>query len=440
VTVTGAIAEPRGRVVWTATRAAVAAWVLVVGAGVVVGGHLAATHPAFHVDAAPFMGRWKLVLQWPSMALLALAGAAVLWGPRLARQRTWRWLLVAGFAAAAAWTIALAASEGVSAIGRPVRSPAGYLAGVPLVGSPTRFLSTFTSSWMQLPTHVKAHPPGYVLVLWSLHALGLGGAGWAAAFEVVGGALAVPAVLVTVREVASEAAARRAAPFIAFAPAAIWATSADAVFAAVIAWATAAVVLATGRHGVRSRRLAAGGGVLWGAALMLTYGAALLALVPLALAWSRRRLDAVVRSSAAAVAVLASFAVAGFWWPAGLEVTHQAYLAGIAPHRPYSVFVWLDLAAFAAAIGPVAAPSLVRLRAGGAPGLVALVGAVLVALALADLSGLAKGEVERIWLPWVPWVLAASATLPASIRVAQRWLGVQIAFAVGLELVLRSSW
>ena len=66
---------------------------------------------------------------------------------------------------------------------------------------------------------------------------------------IVLGALGCVAVLVAVRALAGESLARRAAPFLVLAPAAVWmGTSADAYFAAVAAWAVALLTLAvTGR-------------------------------------------------------------------------------------------------------------------------------------------------------------------------------------------------
>jgi hypothetical protein len=63
-------------------------------------------------------------------------------------------------------------------------------------------------------------------------------------------------------------------------------------------------------------------------------------------------------------------------------------------------------------------------------------GAVLVA----DLTGLSKAEVERIWLPCVPWVALAAAPLAATGASARRWLAVQLAVAVVLQLTFRSPW
>ena len=79
-----------------------------------------------------------------------------------------------------------------------------------------------------------------------------------------------------------------------------------------------------------------------------------------------------------------------------------------------------------------------------------MTGAPLVAIALADLSGLSKGEVERIWLPFMPWLVAGAAWGLISwvntdqghlaTRIARRWLAVQAVWAVGLQLMVHSPW
>ena len=55
----------------------------------------------------------------------------------------------------------------------------------------------------------------------------------------------------------------------------------------------------------------------------------------------------------------------------------------------------------------------------------------------ADLSGLSRGENERIWLLFVPWLLVATAGLTQHRRA---WLAGQLAVALTLQLVLRSPW
>jgi hypothetical protein len=53
---------------------------------------------------------------------------------------------------------------------------------------------------------------------------------------------------------------------------------------------------------------------------------------------------------------------------------------------------------------------------------------------VADLSQLARGEVERIWLPFVPWLALAA---PGDRR---GWLAVQVAVALALQSLLVSPW
>ena len=87
----------------------------------------------------------------------------------------------------------------------------------------------------------------------------------------------------------------------------------------------------------------------------------------------------------------------GFWWWTGLAATRVRYAEGIATIRPYDYFVLANLAAFAVALGPATVAGLASLHRRSR--LRWPVGAALLAVAGADLSGLSKGEVERIWLP-----------------------------------------
>ena len=136
-------------------------------------------------------------------------------------------------------------------------------------------------SW---PTHVAGHPPGALLLFVGLVGLGLGGSFASALVLTLVGCTTPVAVLVTLRRLGAEDVARRAAPFLVLAPAAIWvAVSADGVFAAVAAWGLAAVAAAT--SSVRRRPSGAGvcsAGCCSAACLLLSYGLPLLA--PLVLA------------------------------------------------------------------------------------------------------------------------------------------------------------
>jgi hypothetical protein len=65
----------------------------------------------------------------------------------------------------------------------------------------------------------------------------------------------------------------------------------------------------------------------------------------------------------------------------------------------------------------------------------------MAAVAVAELSDLSKGEVERIWMPFALWTLTATAALPIDRRGNRRvWLAVQLAVALLLETLLNSSW
>jgi hypothetical protein len=63
-------------------------------------------------------------------------------------------------------------------------------------------------------------------------------------------------------------------------------------------------------------------------------------------------------------------------------------------------------------------------------------------VAIADVSGYSKGEVERIWLPFTVWVLAAGAVLWRTDRVAvvRWWLGLQVTFAILFEVAIKTRW
>ncbi|MGH3915782.1 MAG: hypothetical protein ACRDTC_20580, partial [Pseudonocardiaceae bacterium] len=109
--------------------------------------------------------------------------------------------------------------------------------------------------------------------------------------------------------------------------------------------------------------------------------------------------------------------------------------------RPYWYWSWANLAALAVAVGPATAAGLRRLgaRPRHAPrGLVLLVGAAVLALLCADLSGLSKAEVERIWLPFAVWLAAATALLPS--RDTRIWLALQAVTALVVNHLLLTEW
>jgi hypothetical protein len=106
-------------------------------------------------------------------------------------------------------------------------------------------------------------------------------------------------------------------------------------------------------------------------------------------------------------------------------------------HRPYLEFLVASPAAFALVVGPAVAVGLARLRQHGAW---ILCGAALAGLLLADLSGYARGETERIWLPFAPWLLLAAGAASARVRGRQGWLAVQVTAALTLQVTAKSPW
>jgi hypothetical protein len=423
-------------------RATVAALVVGLGAVGVVhawGRWLQSRGTRMRVNAPPLTGNIAPRVSWWCVPALTVAACAAGGADRLARTLSWRRLMWAGLAGALVWSAALAAWDGAAGFTRSPGSAVDYLAALPAidgVGSFLRSLITETRSW---PTHVQSHPPGMVLLLLGLRPLGLATPAWVAALEHVAGAASVPALLLATREVVGERAARAAVPFIVFSSIAIWWSSGDAVFLGVGAWAVAFCVLATGRHGRRSVALALSGGALWAAAVFLSYGIVLLAIVPAVVAWRRGRAWVLGVACVPVAAAIGLAAVGGFWWFDGLAATREAYALSLARVRPYPYFVVANLAAAAVAVGPAVWVGITRVRRDG---VWMLAGGALAAIVLADLSGLSKAEVERIWLPFLPWLVvgAAAAFVEASPAARRAWFGVQLAWALLVQALVMSPW
>ncbi|HEX5613985.1 MAG TPA: hypothetical protein VFZ83_02410 [Acidimicrobiia bacterium] len=393
--------------------------------------------------APPLVGRFQLGPDrgWDAFALAPFATAALLvsCAPRLASTLPWRRLLLAAGVGAALWAVGLALASGWYWLQRPMELPGHYLHDVGAVGNPFTFLRSFTDDLGGYATHVRAHPPGFLLTLWGLDRLGFAGSGWATLLVVAGGASAAPAVLVAVRELAGEAQARRAAPFVVISPLALYvATTPDAFYMGVGAWAVTCIVLATGREGSAGTRLAVAGGALFGATLLLSYGLVLLAAIPLAVAWWRGTWRPLWVAAMSGAAVLGLFALLGFWWVEGLFATRLEYLDSVASVRPYWYFLVANVAALAVVIGPATVAGLAHTQVRP---LAVLFGGAIAAIALADLSGMSKGEVERIWLPFAIWLLPAAAVLVArETRHLTTWLSAQASVAIGVQLLVRTHW
>jgi hypothetical protein len=274
--------------------------------------------------------------------------------------------------------------------------------------------------------------------------LGLGSGLAAGLVVTIVAATTALAVMVTVRTLGSELMARRAAPFLAFGPAAVWqSVSADAVFAAVAAWGIACLAVAATRRSVLWSILA---GLLLGYAVMMSYGLPLLGLLAIAvLVTARSWLPLPVAAAAASVVVL-TFAAFGFSYLEALPAIHERYWEAVGGRRPESYWIWGNLGALVFSAGPLVGAGVAQLLAGirghlgdGHRRVVALLaGAGVAMVVVADLSLMSKAEVERIWLPFVPWVLLSCALLPERWR--RRGLVLQLGSALVVQHLLFTGW
>ncbi|MES9523308.1 hypothetical protein [Streptomyces capoamus] len=433
--------------------AATAAALLVLVA-VLVGRHLQDIRRTLFVHWPPLFADWDPHLGPGTPAAVLVAAAVVACGPSVAARLAWRWLLLVAWGTALAWTWSLALVDGWRrGVAGRLTTRNEYLTVIGRFHDVPAALRDFThhivsGSPAPWPAHVAGHPPAATLTFVLLDRAGLRGGGWAGAWCVTVGATACVAVLVAVRALAGERPARRAAPFLVLAPAAVWVgASADGYFAAVAAWSVALLALAvTGR----SVAWAAGGGLLYGLTCYLSDGLTLFALIAAAVLWAGRHrvrarpvLPVLFLAGAAVVPVV--FTRAGFDWWEGYRLLVTRYYQGVGGTRPYGYWVWANLACTVLITGPATVAGLRRaallgIRPRTAPRdgarLALLVAAALLALLVADLSGMSKAETERIWLPFAMWLLAAGAFLPRP----RGWLAAQAVLALLLNHLLFTGW
>ena len=401
-----------------------------------------------NLGAPPFYGAWRSdisrvsrELWWPASAVvLATLVLVPTWWTHAVRRIRWGLVLVGSWAWALVWSVSLAATSGVERIAEPLLdSRYEYLPLARELEDPGAFVSTFVEQLSSRPTHVRGHPPGAVLAFWGLDKVFATDLRLALAVIAIG-ALAAPASVVAVRALGDEAQARRVAVFAGLAPAAVWmATSADALFTGVIAISIAMGAVGWAATGRSAAWWSLGAGVLAGAALALSWGAPLL-VGPLLVLWvvllTQRRWTHAAAMASGALAIPVLLMLGGFDWVAGSQAVQEEYYAGVGSSRPRVYFVFANLAAFAVAVGPAGVGSVASLRHRR---LWWLVGGALGGVLLADLSGLSKGEVERIWLPAVPWILVATASVRRR-REQAIWTLASMLLAVLIEWRLLSPW
>ncbi len=391
------------------------------------------------LNAPPLAGSWEVHAPIETLAPGVL-GALIVWlAPVAVRRLRWSLLLVTAWATSAVFTTLLARVDGREAVSEPLTTGFEYRAVLGEIDERGvgAFVRDFADRLPTYPTHVRGHPVGMPLVFWVQERLGLVGAEWSAALVIVVGTSVVVSVATVARHVAGESVARRAVPFLAVTPSLVWVgTSADAFFAGVIAAGVALFAVAVHRHDSWAPMAGVAAGAMGAFALHLSYGAVVMLLPMGALALVTRRWGALGPAAVGATVVTAAFVVGGFWWFDGLAATRVEYDAGAGGYRPYWYFAPLgNPAALLVTIGPAVVVALVRLRDRRVWW---VVGGALAGIVIADVSGMSKGEVERIWLPFVPFLSVAAAGLTG--RSVRWWLAAQVSGAVVLQVALESPW
>jgi hypothetical protein len=403
----------------------------------------------FPHTVAPLHAVWHPVVGIGTPLAVLVGWLGIRYADRLAASLPWRRLLVTTYAGTLAWTVSLALVYGPSGLSRALNSPAEYLVTARTIDDVPAFLSgfvariPFSAGAEHWPIHVAGHPPVATLFFVGLAGVGLGSSFAAGTVVTLIGCTTPVAVLVTMRRLGAETAARRALPFLVLAPAALWvAVSGDVVFAAVAAWGLAALAVAatTDRRATRWPAAVAAG-LLLGLLPVLSYGLPLVGLLVLAvLALSRgwRVLPVAAVTAIVPTLLLAGY---GFYLWEAYPVLRQRYWDGLAPDRPAAYWTWASLAALAVSAGPALGAGLGALAGAQRSGdrvIRWLTGSAATAIVLADASQMSRAEVERIWLPFVPWLLLSTALLPTRWR--RPVLVLQVVTALLVEHLLDTGW
>ncbi len=413
--------------------------------------------PEKNGTAEPLHGFWDPQWWGPGTLPALLIGVlAVRYAATLAARLRWRSMVGLAYLVSVAWMLSLALMDGARGLARNLSSEYEYYAEAAYIDDVPAMLGEFTSripyahpdNWN---VHVTGHPPGALLFYVMLFRIGLQDPLWAGLATSVFAATSIIAVLITLRLLGAEKAARTAAPFLALTPSVIFlAVSGDGVFAAFAAWGLAALAAAAvARRRARMVGFAALAGLLLGYCVMLSYGLPLLGLLAVAVliaargSWWPMPIAALV-----AFGVVLIFVPFGYVWWEAYPVLVERYWDGAAGIRPFSYWVWGNLAALLISAGPMlgsgVALLLAQLRhprsyeAARHRVVLLLAGAALLTILAANLSRMSKAEVERIWLPFIPWLTLSLVLLPPKWRTPA--LAVQVVTAFIVETLLYTSW
>ncbi len=398
----------------------------------IVGAAIDRTDYHILIHASPYLGSWDPIFTWWTLLPIGVVVIAVVL-VRPAAQWSFRRNVFLWFGIAASFGLALSRIEGPNGWTKSLFHPYEYYRSVQLVHGTGDFLRHFNQRVATYSLHVQGHPPLYVLSMYWLTVVGLPGRGWAAAMTIAVAYSAVIAIAIVVRSMADAATAKRLLPLIAIAPTAVWlVTSSDAFYAGVLAWTVAATVVAIQRSSWAMGALA---GVSCGACLYLSFGMTVPVIVLSAVVVYRRSWRVLVGLVAGCGAVAIVFSAAGYSWFAGLSEIRRIYAIITSPYRPYWWFVFANVVAIGSVIGPVPWLGLVELRDRRVRPL--LIGAA-VCIAVADVSGLALGEVERIFLPFGTWLMVGALGMAISVRHTRLGVAIQGTLAIVLGVMIRT--
>lgn len=432
--------EPSPRIPWRTNIIVVSAWAVALLLVWRLGLHVVANREAdLKLEAIPLYGEWEWGITWWLVAPVIVGILVVVFLPPLSQRWPWQAVLIATAASGVLFSLALAEAQTHPTVLEDIyRTYARHITYIDEAGGVGPFLNEYTEyqSRPSFPVHLRSHPPGLLLFFWAASWLGFYGPEFTIQVAMVCAAASIVAALAILREVAGERLARRAAPFLVIAPAAVWHTNADIIFAGVVLSAVACLVIATGRTGYRAAGWTVAGGLLAGMALMLAFGIVLLAIPVVVIALMRKQWLVLAGGAAIALLVVLVPLIWGYWWMEGLEVTRERYYGGVADARGYWYFLVANLAVFALAVGPAIAVALARLR----DRMVwIVVGSGLAVVAVANLSGMSSGETERIWQPFMPLVMLAGCVFERA-REIRGWLSLHLGLTVVLVAALYVAW
>ena len=432
---------------WVVGLAALAIWAAMWLIAVLWGESLAKTN-VMHLGAPPFAAFWRNRINGATVVSIGFGAAFIVALPWAALHLRFSAALASAGAASATFAYVLSRNDGIFGLLHGVDHNDSYFFALQSEPDIGRFVRNYVElvEGGTIAVHVRGHPPGMVVVLGAMRAIGLDDVRWVAALCIVGGGLAAIAVGFAVARLAGEHTARRALPFLALSPAALLiATTPDAFFAAVGASAVMLMAIAVTTSTDAARWWAAASGLVLGVCMMLSYGLVLISIPIAVIAFARRRWQLLIPCAICAAAFVLAWVPFGFWWLEGLAATREQYLIGISKQRPARYFSFSNIAVVGVVIGPMTCVALAWAARtwSSRRGLVLVLGGFVGAIVVANLSGMSKAEVERIWLPFTLPLLAAGSVLWFGKRplvTARVALTVQVAMAIVLQSVLKFYW